>query len=393
MIDNRQPAAPSAVAIEKDKIDPNRLQLWKGLLAAGVTGAGLFLIHYRVSFFLACLVLAYLLVRAITEHRWKSLPGDLGVTMLAALVAVMLILPWLPATISTLILPLAVRWSGTGASTYNTFAWNYLTSGLGNATLVLAGLGFVLALLKRHWFVLTLLLWTGLLFAAANMDRLNLPGSGFINNTSVQISLFFPIAVLGGYFLAMLVDGLRFLLGKLRINQHRAHIVLYGMVCLICLAAIIHGARTLIPLLNPVTFLYRQADRAAIEWIEENIPPGETILLNTFSWGYGLYAGSDGGYWISPLAGIKTMPPPVLYGMTNNAAEVTAINQLSQEAMAKGNQPAELAALMRQAGMRYIYIGARGGPLSAHTLLESGLFEALYQAKGTWLLELRDASS
>jgi hypothetical protein len=390
LIDNRQTAPPESDMVDKEVIEPDQPPLWKGLLAAGVTGAGLFLIHYRVCFFLACLVLAYLLVRATTERRWKSLPRDLGVTLLAALAAAVLVLPWLPATVSTLILPLAKMWSGEGASAFNTFAWNYLTAGLGNYTLLLAGLGFVLALLMRRWFALTLLLWTGLIFAAANLDMLNLPGSGFINNTSVQISLFAPISVLGGYFLTMLVAGLRYLLGKLRIKQQRAQAILYAIVCLICMAAIIRGARTLIPLLNPVTFLYRQADQAAMEWIEETIPPGETILLNTFSWGYSLYAGSDGGYWISPLAGIKTLPPPVLYGMSHNAAEMGAINQLSQEIVAIGNQPEALATLMRQAGLRYVYIGAKGGSLSARVLLESGFFQALYQANGTWLLKLQD---
>ena len=30
-----------------------------------------------------------------------------------------------------------------------------------------------------------------------------------------------------------------------------------------------------------------------------------TVLINPFTWGYGLYAGNDGGFWISPLAGRK----------------------------------------------------------------------------------------
>ena len=82
------------------------------------------------------------------------------------------------------------------------------------------------------------------------------------------------------------------------------------------------------------------------------------------------------------------MPPPVLYGLTNDPAEMNAINQLSQQILAAGNQPEELASLMRQEGLRYVYIGAKGGSLSARALVESGLFQPLYQAKGTWLLQL-----
>jgi len=52
--------------------------------------------------------------------------------------------------------------------------------------------------------------------------------------------------------------------------------------------------------------------------------------------------------------------------------------------LAAGTQPEELASLMRQEGLRYVYIGAKGGSLSARAMVESGLFQTLYQANGTW---------
>ncbi len=368
-----------AVRSEAKQID---LKWVGGLVAAGVTCAGLFLTHYRVVAFLGCLVLAYLLVQAITQVRGKKLWRDLGVLALVAALALLLVLPWLPATISTLVLPKLAAWTGEGAESFNTFAWTYLTAGLGSYTLILAAIGFIWALVRRAWFSLTLLIWVSLLFIISNPGRLGLPGEGFVNNTSVQISLYIPIAILGGYFLSQVLSLL------LHFIPSRWQPAVYFGSVIAVLPLVIIGARTLIPLLNPVTFLFRQADLVALSYIQENVPPGETVLVNPFAWGYGLYAGNDGGYWISALAGRETMPPPVLYGLQNDRDELRAIKNLSQRAIEKSGNPQELAALMRQAGVHYLYIGAKGGVFSAQLLRESPAFETLFEENGAWLFRL-----
>ena len=76
-----------------------------------------------------------------------------------------------------------------------------------------------------------------------------------------------------------------------------------GVICIVTLWVAYTGAKQLIAIINPITVLSRNADLPAIEWVEKNIPVNETIVINPFAWGYGLYAGSDGGYWISPLSG------------------------------------------------------------------------------------------
>jgi hypothetical protein len=353
-----------------------------GIAAAGVTCAGLFLTHYRVVAFLGCLVLAYLLVQAITQVKGKQLLRDLGVVALVAVLALLLALPRLPATISTLVLPKLASWTGDGVESFNTFAWTYLTAGLGRYTLVLAGLGLVWAFVRRAWFSLTLVVWVALLFIISNPGRLGLPGGGFINNTSVQISLYIPIAILGGYFVSQLISLL------VRIVPARWQPAVYWGAAVAALPLVIIGARTLIPILNPVTFLFRQADLEALHFIQENVPEGETVLVNPFAWGYGLYAGNDGGYWISALADRETMPPPVLYGLQNDRNELRSINRLNQQVIENSANPEALAALMRQAGLHYLYIGAKGGVFSAQLLRESPAFENLFEANGTWLFKL-----
>src|SRR5690606_5781774 len=125
----------------------------------------------------------------------------------------------------------------------------------------------------------------------------------------VEITLFMPLAALGGYFLSALLGIWEKLTGDRLRPLYLTAATAAGA------AAAVLGAQTLLPILNPVTLLVRQADRPALRWVAENIPAGEPVLINSFSWGYGLYAGLDGGAWIPAAAGRPTLPAPVLYGL------------------------------------------------------------------------------
>ena len=72
-------------------------------------------------------------------------------------------------------------------------------------TLVLAIFGLILGISLRKQFAFTLLLWVILLFVLPNLSALGLPGRSFVNQTAVEISLYLPISVLGGYFLSQAV--------------------------------------------------------------------------------------------------------------------------------------------------------------------------------------------
>jgi hypothetical protein len=155
--------------------------------------------------------------------------------------------------------------------------------------------------------------------------------------------------------------------------------------------AAILGAQRLIPTLNPVTFLAREADFPAIEWINTNIPADTTILINPTGWGYGLYMGSDGGYWISPLTGRQTMPPPVLYGL-GDLDEIGQVNRIIERVLSHGEDAGALWSLMRVEDIHYVYLGGRGGIISPQALAESEYFETRYQQGGIWIFEARQFS-
>jgi hypothetical protein len=134
--------------------------------------------------------------------------------------------------------------------------------------------------------------------------------------------------------------------------------------------------------------LLRESDNKAIEWIEHNIPADEIILINPFSWGYGLYAGHDGGFWITPSAGQTTIPPPVLFAIGGVSDLTSSIPDISRQVLEKCKNPFELHAYLKTKGINFIYLGARGGALSPKLLHESPLFQELYSDDGAMVFSL-----
>ncbi|HWQ84415.1 MAG TPA: DUF6541 family protein [Anaerolineales bacterium] len=356
------------------------------LLLTGIACGGLFLTHYRVAAFLFLLVLAWMLVRSrttvIETGRANKLGLEAGLLAGGGSAALLLSLPWWPGLISTLIGP-SLAWGSTAAKFFDGFTWSFLTSAQGTPVLWLAGAGLLLGLLTRRNFPLVLVIWTGLLFFIANLAALKLPGGGLVNTISVEISLFLPLAAAAGYFVAWVLNAAGSLLPKNLAWLPRLALLIgsLGVVWL--------GFRDLLPVLNPVTVLYRSADEQAMDWMRDNLPAGSEVQINPFYWGYNLYAGADGGYWIGPLAGKSTNPPPVLYGIDPSPeADPLATTDLNRQVLDLAGQPDELYRLLSSQGIEYVYLGARGGGLSPTALLQNQHFKLLYAGNLTYVFEV-----
>ncbi len=375
----------------------NKKFVWKPLLLAAVASAGLFLTHYRVVVFLGCLLLADYISRSVEEiiQNYKTNKGDtwlrevsrislreiMGIALIT-LVSTILLLPWLPSALSTFIIPKAVIWQGGEQALFSGFSWAFLTTAWGKYTLYLAGLGLIWSIFRKPSFAFTIILWTIFLFFLANQDALGIFPS-FINNTSVEIGLFMPISALGGHIISQIVQ-----LGWKVIPKQFKPIYI---ACLVVSGVLVSwiAVRQLLPILNPVTFLFRQADQPALTWISENIPQDETVLINPFNWGYGIYAGNDGGFWITPIAGIRSMPPPVFYGMDNNVDRIQGISRFSQQIIDQSQDANSLHDLLKAHNIGYVYIGARGGVLSPRRLQNNPLYQTLYHQDGTWVFQVK----
>jgi hypothetical protein len=367
---------PGAARLFSDLVRRN----WPLFIMGGISVGGLFLTHYRVSAFLLCLVIADLIIHTWPQIKKGAITYDfiwqIICLFMIGVVGIFLVFPWLPPTFRTLLIPKVQTWRGGNVRLFDGFSWVFLESALGRYGMALAALGLVWAIIKRHWFSLTLVLWILLLFFLANLAYWKLPGSVLINNLSVEIILFIPISVLGGYAVSEIIKA-----GMLFMPLRWQKWYFVG-VAITSIAIGIIGSRQLLPLLNPITFLFREADERALNWLGENTPKGETIVINPFAWGYGLYAGQDGGYWASPIAGRGTIPPPVLYGLSNTPEDTQRINTFIQQIIENGDNPENLYQMMTDAGIQYLYTGVRGGVISPQALIDSSLFELVYQADG-----------
>jgi uncharacterized membrane protein len=224
-----------------------------------------------------------------------------------------------------------------------------------------------------------LLAWIISLYGIAKPNIFGIPFlPGFINQTSIEITLFIPTAILGGYLISEISSQTdHFFL-------HRWRKIWVGGVTAVWMGISIFGAQRLLPTLNPETFLFRETDRAAIEWVNENIPTDKPIIINPTEWGYGLFRGSDGGYWISPLTNHLTIPPNVLYG--TNREQHLQVNEFIKNLQQTQNED-EIWTLIKQHDYEYIFIGTRGGFISTNMLRKSHHFESIYHYQNVWIFQ------
>lgn len=351
------------------------------LLTAAFSLGGLILVHYRAAFFTGCLLLA-IWISDLYIHKhysWKRLRPSILSYALTGLFGFLLVAPWLLPTLSHFFLPIAQRW-GTNNQGIQPIHWRYFTEACGIPVLILAGFGLIAGILQRRRFSIILLLWCCSLFLAANPSYFHLPfPTSFINQTSVEIILFIPISICAGFWLS---ESFSWINSQ---YQPKSHLFWKVILLIIGVEITVLGAQNLLPILNPVTVLFRDGDQAAIDWIQENIDENETVVINPTGWGYGLYRGQDGGYWISPITDRQTMPPNVLYGFSKD--KTLMVNHFVERILLIGDKPEEIWMLLDEYGYQTIFIGTQGGVLSPQALVESSLFKVLYQKGITWVFE------
>jgi hypothetical protein len=265
-------------------------------------------------------------------------------------------------------------------NSFSQIPWNFLKPGLGLVAIALAGVGLAIGAILRKRFMITTLLWTGLLYLLANLSRFGFPGSGFVNPISMEITLFIPISIIGGFAIGGVLEVLDKYVSYSWKIAFRVVFIVIGVI------SSIFGIQRLLPTLNPNTFLSRNADMLAIDWISKNIPNLDSILINPTGWGYGLYMGQDGGYWISPLSGHQTIPPPVLYGL-GTRSEIKSINTKIEQLLQIGEDATAIWEWLQTEEIHYVYLGARGGVISPKALQNSDKFAVRYHRDGTWVFE------
>lgn len=357
---------------------------WAYPLLTSLAMGGLFMVHYRVAAFAGLLLLPDWLA-SLPRHRKPAFRFALSAGMLFLLFT----FPWLIPMLTRTLLPATHAPVAANAVFMGDFPWGNLTANHGKYLLYLAGAALPIALWLRQRIALLLPVWVGLMLLLANLSFLGLPGGNLVNNTSVAISLYLPVAVLAGFLVSEAIH----LAGHYL--PTRFHRLGKALLILGTLGLGIFGGRQLVSVLNPNLNLVRPSDLTAIAWAQENLPAHQTVLVNPFLWGYGVYAGGDGGYWLSALAGLPTLPPPVIHAMegsTDNLADPPAwiaANALNKQVLELAQRPEELHALLQSHAIGSIFLGARGGALLPSLLQQSGLFERLYANEGVYIFAVK----
>ena len=336
-----------------------------------VAAAGLVLVHYRVAAFCALLMLAWFGFQTWQDAE-LSIPWrrSIGLALVSAFFAGLAALPWLLPLVSQTILK--QKTASTPPVWFNDFSWHYLTTGLGQPVMALAAMSIVFGLLAQKRFTWVLLAWIASLVVLANPGPIGLPPV-FSNNITMEITLFLPICALAGDAVSLSIEA------AAGLGWRWYRFALPSMALVVAFL----GAQQIMPILNEGTMLVRQADIPALAWAGNNLPENSLVATNPFLWGYGSYAGADGGYWLAPGSGIRSIPLPV--AANASMAGYAENNRVSLALTQFGNNPEQLAKLLRKEGIAYVFSGQRGGPISPTALAASPAFKTLYHQDSVWI--------
>jgi hypothetical protein len=402
---------------------PTMIALWRVRAAARpgqVTVAalllgGLALIHVRVALLLALLI-GLLALLLLVQRRWRALLWWLAATG----AALMLTLPWwlwlwqsayvraivtpqldgdaiwpailpdwglvwtprnnlLIATVSGG-LSLLMNWQSVDSPSYFAYfasaAWLMLLACAALWTWRRPTLRMPTRRLWIGWLLMALWVASAALLLQAN--RLGLPATRFIHVNAGIITLYAPLTLAAGGLAAWMLG----LLTRPRLAPFVTSVAVLGLT--------FWGASGMTALVNPATILATSADRAALVWIRDNIPPGARFVVNTRQWMEGIYAGSDGGYWIPVLADRESLLPPVLYASALPRAAVVERNALLARLAAARNldDPALRADLAAQ-DVTHLYMREGVGSLQSAEIDGREFAQLRYRQDGVSIYELR----
>lgn len=363
----------TAVAIERPRGS------WRALLMPATLLAGLMLVHYRVLVFYAAWALPFMLLLLV--HRPVYLRVRIGRLLALGVLALLLALPWSAMMIQRALVPVIGSGRLAGSGDYNTIDLPLLLAGNGLALYIVALFGALVSV--RRWRVLAIGMWIGVLLLIANPQIVRLPPSWLINNHSVVITLFLPVAVLVAAGVLQILRWLRRAPRPLGRQLHTA--ALAG-----CAGLSVFGGWQLREVVNTQTVLALPQDVTAIEWAAANTPPQAHFLVNSLPWLDGAYRGADAGWWLLPLAGRWVSAPPALYiyGSKEYKASVEDFNG-RLNALDDADVAGTLR-LAREAGITHIYIGGTlSGPLRADVLAGDPGLETVYDHLGVTIFALR----
>jgi len=300
--------------------------------------------------------------------------------------------PWLVQMITTMLASLrATAGSVSGDPSYNAIPIALLFIARNRELMAVAAVGAIVGLLQRRRETAVILLWCLVVALVVNPGWLGLPSTELLNNATAIIALFLPLAVLIGHAVTLVWDHAPAALERFGDRWGSTWPVAEAarVVLALCMAGTaLWSGWGMVSLINPDTILATADDLTAMAWIRENTPPDSLFLINARHWQLGVYAGTDGGYWIPLLTGRRTLLPPVpySYGQPEYVQHITAMAQVVSET--KDAQEAQFQAILEQEKVAYIYIGAKGGTLTPKAFVGRPDYQPVYNTGEVWVFEV-----
>lgn len=353
---------------------------------AGALIASVFLIHFRVAFFLFLLLAGTVFWELLLAAR----SGRFRATLLAATgIGASALLFVLPALTSAIDFYVSTRGFGRQAapasgarSAYYEFSTESIPYLVAHPLLLWTAIGaLVLGILLRNRLVGGIAIWLVALFALGNTYRLGIPILNVTNLGAIYLVFYIPVGLVIGIMTQDSLD---------RLGTPRREKVLPVVWAVVLILGFV-ASHVRLTEIESNRYFVTPADVRAMEWIRENTPDDARFAINTHFWLPSVPHGSDAGYWIPYFTNRKTNTGSMLSSLGTQAyrQEVTALSQLTQSLTQDPAATEELA----RSGVSYVYIGCMGNPFSpplrADILLTYPQLELVYQDECAWVFHIR----
>jgi len=337
---------------------------WNMLLLTGVALAGMFLYYYRMPFYYAAFVIAWVLACGLPRWwlDWRSWGRWVTQLTMSGLVMLTLILPWLVHIASSSLATGVEAGVATGSTLERVLqeyeAWRDIVIYVPKAFMVLAVIGLIWGAIQRRGEVLAIALWVPGLVSLVAARLLRLPGTNYMQSFAIMIGLYIPVGLLGGYAIDFMLDSV----GQSVKTWRRVFVT--GVL----IAVAVWSARDRSAVVSPAYRMVAPADLVAMDWIRANTPADARFLVD----GFAIYnrtsiVGSDAGWWIPLLAGRQNTIPPQ-YALVNEQPYQPGYDRAMTDLVLKLRQvgatsPAGIR-LLCQYGITHVYVGQGQGRIA-----------------------------
>ncbi len=322
-------------------------------IALGLGLAGLPMVHPRLA---VLTLLAGLVMVLLSGQVWRVVSHRREAILVAATAAAVGA-GWVARVATSLV----GRISGGGDEVATANAINLTVIETGHdRVLYLGALGAAALAIALCWRVgVGILLWACAALVASDPGRFGLPGGYLIGTPALVITLWLPMAAILGFAIGDLVQRVRPAWPALAWRGP----AVAAAGCAIALALSGPAYATL----NAVTVRSTPSDRLALDRAAAHLRPGDTVIVNGFLWQFGTYAGADAGAWIGVRTPGRAIVPPAIHGLAP-PEQARAIAAVTREAVDASGDAERLVAFARARGLRWIFVGERGGAIDAAAL-------------------------